>query len=80
MDNPNSAHHYGDNHESYEGASFIQDYQEEEDIPEDFIDHISSIGEAPERGQMTNKGNRAGTAIARGYDDQVADYTDDFET
>ena len=50
MDNPNSAHHYGgDTHGSYEGASFIQDYQEEDDIPEDFIDHISSIGEGPDR-------------------------------
>ena len=80
MDNPNSAHHYQDQHESYEGASFIQDYQEEDEIPEDFIDHISSIEEAQNRSQLANKAPRVGTAGARPYDDQVADYTDDIET
>ena len=80
MDNPNSAHHYRDQPESYEDASFIQDYQDDEEIPEDFFDHISSIGEAADRSNITNNVTRAGTAAGRPYDDQVADYTEDIDT
>ena len=80
MDNRNSAMHYQDQPESYENASFIHDYQEDEDIPEDFIEQISSIEGAADRSMITNNVTRAGTAGGRQYDDQVADYTDDIDT
>ena len=48
--------------ESYEGASFLQDYQEEDDIPEDFVDHISSIEEGADRSRLAHHANRSALA------------------
>lgn len=81
----NNRNHPGQHHinhdlqDSYEGASFLHDYQVEDEIPEDFVDHISSIEERVDPSRLAED-KRSALAGARLLDDQVGDYTEDIET
>lgn len=51
----------------------------DDEIPEDFVDHISSIEERIDPSRLAEE-KRSALAGARLLDDQVGDYTEDIET
>lgn len=69
--------------DSYEGASFLHDYHHgvvEDEIPEDFVDHISSIEERIDPSRLAEEKRSALAGARLLMDDQVGDYTEDIET